>query len=237
MSAPEKSRLDSLTDSLYTNDRIELHGHCDSIGTDTYNNQLSQKRVQAVLNYLLNNGWDKKDIVITTGHGENIPVHNNSTPEERRLNRRVEIKIIPAFRGVNNLVAKISSPELKVGSKFILNNLYFRPTSHVLENSSQPALQELLILMHKFPALVIQIEGHVCCQAGPEDGYDKETGTENLSETRAKAIYDFLITNSIAPERLSYIGLGHSAPIYPYPEKSAEESLANRRVEIRIMAK
>ena len=89
-----RASLDSLTDSLDVADKIELHGHCDAVGPDEYNDRLSLKRVHAVKDYLLSIGWDKKDIIISQGHGERIPVVENSTPEKRSLNRRVEIRII-----------------------------------------------------------------------------------------------------------------------------------------------
>lgn len=238
LSRQEKARLDSLTDSLYSSDRIELHGHCDSLGSIPYNDQLSQKRVQSVLDYLLANGWEKKDIVVTAGHGEAQPVHNNNSAAERSLNRRVEIRIIPAaFTGVNKLVEKIAAPETVSGTKIVLQNINFIASHHKIVPSSQPALLELLVAMRTYPKLVIQIEGHVCCQDGPDDGYDAGTETPNLSENRAEAIYKFLIANNIAPERISYVGLGHSAPLYPYPEKTPAEALANRRVEIKIISK
>lgn len=238
LTAGTRATLDSLTDSLYSSDRIELHGHCDSVGSGSYNDQLSQKRVQAVLSYLLANGWEKKDIVVVTGHGENLPVHNNNSPEERSLNRRVEIKIIPgANNGTNNLVTKLADPTTIAGTNITLRNINFEGGKHRFLPESQPAMRELLLAMRTYPTLVIRIEGHICCQAGPEDGYDIQTATPDLSENRAKAIQDFLLVNGIAPERISYTGLGHAAPIYPFPEKSEAEALANRRVEIKIISK
>jgi outer membrane protein OmpA-like peptidoglycan-associated protein len=56
--------------------------------------------------------------------------------------------------------------------------------------------------------------------------------------TRAKMVYDYLLANGISPDRvLGYKGFGSSHPVYPIPEKSEEERIANRRVEIRIVEK
>ena len=63
ISRATRARLDSLTDSLDLKDQIELHGHCDHSGSDGYNNRLSVRRVKTVESYLLNNGWEKKDIL------------------------------------------------------------------------------------------------------------------------------------------------------------------------------
>jgi len=58
----------------------------------------------------------------------------------------------------------------------------------------------------------------------------------NLSEARAKYIYDLLIYDGISAERLSYEGFARQNPLYP-EEKTEEEKAANRRVEIRIIEK
>jgi outer membrane protein OmpA-like peptidoglycan-associated protein len=97
---------------------------------------------------------------------------------------------------------------------------------------------ELLDVMEKNPNLEISIEGHICCRAGWElDGMDEDLGTNNLSEMRAKTVYDYLIKNGIAAIRLSYKGFGPLYPLYAYPEKTEEEKTANRRVEIKIIKK
>jgi OOP family OmpA-OmpF porin len=65
-------------------------GHTDSIGTDAYNQGLSERRAQAVNNWMVKNGVDagRLDVI---GYGETMPKFDNSTEEGRALNRRVEI--------------------------------------------------------------------------------------------------------------------------------------------------
>jgi outer membrane protein OmpA-like peptidoglycan-associated protein len=98
-------------------------------------------------------------------------------------------------------------------------------------------LEELLAVMKKNKTLKIQVQGHICCLPGNVDGLDEETGTNNLSELRAKAVWEYLIKNGIEETRVSYIGFGHNQPIYPYPEKTELEKTLNRRVEIKILSK
>jgi outer membrane protein OmpA-like peptidoglycan-associated protein len=98
-------------------------------------------------------------------------------------------------------------------------------------------LEELLEAMLTYPTLVIQVEGHICCNPTPADGLDNETGRYNLSEARAKAVKDYLLEKGIHTDRVKYKGFGHTAPLYPYPEKSLEEEKLNRRVEIKILKK
>ena len=96
-------------------------------------------------------------------------------------------------------------------------------------------LDELLNIMKNNPTLVIEIQGHICCQFGDADGQDIETNTMTLSENRAHAIHDYLISQGINKNRVSYKGFGHSKPLHPYPELNEEERTENWRVEIKIL--
>ncbi len=72
--------------------KAEIYGHADSIGPSAYNQNLSQKRAQAVVNYLVSKGVDSKRLT-AKGFGESQPVAPNTNPEGRQKNRRVELKI------------------------------------------------------------------------------------------------------------------------------------------------
>lgn len=69
----------------------EVQGHTDSTGTEAYNQQLSEKRANAVLDYLVNQGV-RSDQLTAKGYGELRPVASNDTEEGRRENRRVELR-------------------------------------------------------------------------------------------------------------------------------------------------
>ena len=70
-------------------------GHTDSIGTDAYNQKLSERRAAAVKDYLVSKGIPAAKIT-TIGKGESQPVATNKTKEGRQKNRRVDIE----FKGV-----------------------------------------------------------------------------------------------------------------------------------------
>ncbi len=78
----------------YPNSLIDVMGHTDSTGAEAYNQGLSQRRAEAVANYLVSRGVSRARIE-TMGYGEEYPVADNSTPEGRAQNRRVEIRITP----------------------------------------------------------------------------------------------------------------------------------------------
>lgn len=73
---------------------VEVHGHTDAIGTEEYNQDLSERRAQSVYDYLVAQGADPEKIT-TRGFGESQPVATNETPAGRALNRRVEIMAAP----------------------------------------------------------------------------------------------------------------------------------------------
>ena len=220
---------------------IRLNGHCDAIGSDKYNYKLSEQRVATVKKYLLENSIQAANIGDEIGHGKKEPLNENNTEEERQLNRRVEISFTPVTATDNpgniSLKEKIADSSVTAGTNIVLRNINFYGGMHQFLPEATPMLQELLDAMRTYPKLVIRVEGHICCHPDSGDGMDNETGINNLSGARAKAVQDYLINSSIAPERISYRGFGHSAPIYPYPEQSEEERTQNRRVEIKIISK
>ncbi len=73
--------------------KVEIDGHTDSVGSDAYNQRLSQARAQAVVEYLVKHGIGR-DRLVAKGFGETKPVAPNTTPEGRAKNRRVEFKIL-----------------------------------------------------------------------------------------------------------------------------------------------
>jgi len=71
---------------------VQLFGHTDSDGPSWYNQKLSEKRAQSVADFLIKNGVDKSKIK-TKGLGESKPIAPNDTPQNKYLNRRVEVKL------------------------------------------------------------------------------------------------------------------------------------------------
>jgi outer membrane protein OmpA-like peptidoglycan-associated protein len=74
---------------------IEVAGHTDNVGSDAANQQLSYNRARSVGNYLQDSGGINTDRILIVGHGEERPVADNDTVEGRKLNRRVELTLIP----------------------------------------------------------------------------------------------------------------------------------------------
>jgi len=72
--------------------KVNLSGHTDSVGSEAYNQKLSERRVSSVRDYVVKKGVDSGR-VSGQGFGESKPIADNKTREGRSKNRRVEIKV------------------------------------------------------------------------------------------------------------------------------------------------
>ncbi|MEO7522677.1 MAG: OmpA family protein [Ferruginibacter sp.] len=243
-----KSKLDAFVGKISGSrvGSINLRGYCDSKGSNAYNDALSLKRVNAVKVYL------QKIIDITAlsvtakGFGENGLLNSDITNEESHQNRRVEIIAliqepgdeIPMIQKESRSLTKMmEDSSLKTGSVITLPNLQFYNNSDVLLPQSVPTLKELFDIMMKNPKLKIIVEGHICCVPQVEGIPFNELPSFNISLLRAKMVYNKLIKSGLGENRLVYRGFGSSQPLYPIPERTEAERVANRRVEIRIVDK
>ncbi|MHA3788601.1 OmpA family protein [Flavobacterium hauense] len=192
---------------------LKIYGYTDQQGGEAYNQDLSEKRVKYVLEQLKAANINVESAE-EKGFGES---------ESTAANNARDRKVVIYFS--NDLAKQVSIA--KVGDKIRLDNVNFHMNSDVVLDSSKPVLDELLKIMKANPKLKIQIQGHVCCMT--------ET-TAKISEKRAITVYKFLIGKGINKNRLSYTSFGSTRPIYALPEKTEEERIANRRVEIEIVA-
>jgi len=209
-----------LADWIMNNKDVEVervYGFCDSVGSHEYNDKLAVRRVNSVLETLKENKIPLSDKIETKGFGKRF-----EQSKVQSENRKVEIYFKKKEEKLSDKIA-----QLKVGDKLRLRNLNFYNRSGIVVPKSRPVLVELLEIMQQNPKLKIEIQGHICCQ--------QEFDIEDISTLRCKTVYNYLIENRIAVNRLSYKGFGNSQPIYKIPEKNEFEKDENRRVEILIL--
>lgn len=94
------STMDKLADVVvrYGKTTLTVVGHTDNVGTDSYNQRLSERRALSVAQYLESRRVDGMRLA-TAGKGETQPVASNSTESGRQANRRVEIYVEPVVQG------------------------------------------------------------------------------------------------------------------------------------------
>ena len=115
---------------------------------------------------------------------------------------------------------------IKKGEKIILNNIFFAFNSAELQQKSEKEINEIFNFLQKNSTLKVEIVGHT-------DNIGSEKFNLTLSENRAAAVRNALITKGISPERLTSKGLGFSQPIDTNTTEEGREK--NRRVECVIM--
>lgn len=95
-----RSTMDKLADVVvrYGKTHLTIVGHTDNVGSDTYNQGLSERRALSVAQYFESQRVDALRLA-TSGKGESQPVASNSTEGGRQANRRVEIYVEPVVQG------------------------------------------------------------------------------------------------------------------------------------------
>nr|WP_294777182.1 OmpA family protein [uncultured Flavobacterium sp.] len=257
----EQNRLNQWILANNNHKIVAIHGFTDEDGTSGFNDTLAQKRVDYIFQIVKDQIKIRADFK-TLSFGEkfnqsSIKAENRKVTIyyifEKDIPREDEILgLKPAEAVVDLPEPDIDFPEklvfenpngtkseykldrafmnqinkAKTGEKLKIENLNFIINTFAVVNESRGKLYELLLVLQNNSQLKIEIQGHLCCM--PNDRLD-------LSTQRAKAIYNFLVSNQIYPARLSYKGFGSTQPIYPIPEKNEAERAANRRVEILIL--
>ncbi len=89
---------------------LEVEGHTDAVGSDDYNQKLSENRAQAVRDYLVQQGISDNSIV-SRGLGKTQPVATNDTPDGRQQNRRVELVLSGEAIGLKTASVNMAAPK------------------------------------------------------------------------------------------------------------------------------
>ena len=113
----------------------------------------------------------------------------------------------------------------KENKPIVLRNVFFETGSAELRPESMSELDRLAQLLTGSPDLKVQINGHT-------DNVGDDRFNQTLSEARAKSVHDYLLTKSIAPERLRFKGFGESKAIET--NDTPEGRAKNRRTEFEV---
>ncbi len=128
---------------------------------------------------------------------------------------------------VDSTYLTVEQPTFTVGYTFVLKDIFFEFDKSTILQQSYFELRSLISLLETYPTMRVEIRGHT--DAKGSDSYN-----QRLSENRAKAVTDYLISKGISEKRLQYKGYGKTLPI---DTNDTEEGRANnRRVEFKITA-
>ena len=107
---------------------------------------------------------------------------------------------------------------------WVLNNVLFDSGKSKLKPASFPTLENVVVILRSNPPLRLEVQGHTDDKGKPELN-------RRLSEKRANAVRDYLVTQGVGPDRLTAVGFGMTHPITG--NETSEGRAANRRVELQ----
>ena len=151
-------------------------------------------------------------------------IAKNSTPSEpvdlevQKILPQSTAKNTPVSMPKNDLVVK----KLKVGVAYTINDILFETNSSELSDRSKFILKEFSSFLVENPTSKIMIQGHT-------DDYGEDTENLKLSEERAQAVKDYLISLNIKSDRMTAKGFGETMP--KLPNSSDENRAKNRRTD------
>ncbi len=129
---------------------------------------------------------------------------------------------------LNPVKLDIPMQPVAVGEKVVLRNIFFETDKYVLLPDSKAELEKLVSFLQKNTGLHIEIGGHT-------DNEGSDTYNMTLSLNRAKSVYDYLVSNGIGADKLSYKGYGETIPIQS--NDTPEGRANNRRTEFKVISK
>lgn len=135
---------------------------------------------------------------------------------------------LPKTAEYNEVTKDIKLKNIAVGNSIVLKNIFFDFNKSTLRKESENEIQQLTKLLIDVPTMKIEISGHT-------DNRGSDEYNKNLSNQRAKAVYDRLIEKGIDASRLTFIGYGEEKPIAT--NETEEGRQLNRRTEFKVLAK
>lgn len=194
-----------------------IEGHTDNVGSSEHNMELSQRRAQAVVDYLVDNFGIDRSRLTAKGYGYTRPVADNATQEGKQKNRRIEALIDCAFD-----VTKIEPPE-KLCMQLVLD---FDSGKYDLKPGSRDDIAKVADYMKQYPTTTAVIEGHT-------DNVGDQDANMKLSQQRAEAVVNSLVNDfGIDRSRLTAKGYGSTRPM-SY-NNTSEGRAINRRINAVI---
>jgi len=134
--------------------------------------------------------------------------------------------IVEESMGYREIRKDIGLNRYKAGTTIILRNIFFDFDKATLRPESKTELERVYTILTENPRMKVRIAGHT-------DNIGSDEYNQRLSEARAKAVCEYLISRGISIDRLSYIGYGESRPIDT--NETSEGRQNNRRVELEII--
>jgi outer membrane protein OmpA-like peptidoglycan-associated protein len=206
---------------------ISIKGYADSTGAPALNYSLSQKRALSVYNALRE---------MDSAHKINM-MYLGESNEEPELWKNRRVQIIASVTKENEVehqiptVALSNDKRVEVIRTMDLEYVYFMPDQAIITQESLYYVQKLADILKTYKTETFEIIGHINYQSRFDSTHLRDI--YQLSERRARAVYDLLVESGIPANRMTFKGVGNSQPIYPSPQND-EQRRKNMRVQVVI---
>jgi outer membrane protein OmpA-like peptidoglycan-associated protein len=216
----DSSHIRNLNHFLASVDGItEIIGFADTVATIHYNRNLSRLRALNVYQFVVSKKRIEKGYSFK---GEEFP-----QDADLRMNRRVEVI---GYKRINNSEGE-AGMKYELADSFDIQNITFLPDRAVLTPESFGSISHLVDQIKSYRNARFEIVGHVNYQSKKDSSFLKDL--YQLSEERARLIYETLIENGVDKRLLRYTGIGNSQPLIKNPTTD-EQRMKNMRVQIVV---
>ncbi len=243
----EKNRLLLFISTLKNKEieSISIFGFCDDRGADTYNLNLSKQRANAIKSIFSKNNINESLITNVDGKGEILLkiIEEENLLNIRGLNRKVEVivnykkaKPVISKKVIDTILKPKENIEKSVedlilyankGDKILFKNILFKTGYASVTPGSKKILESIAKALKKRKDIYFTIQGHVCCTQYTRDAINRKTKKRNLSEARAKYVFDYFAIKGINKKRMRHVGMRRKFPLGGDPQ-------LDRRVEILV---
>jgi outer membrane protein OmpA-like peptidoglycan-associated protein len=131
-------------------------------------------------------------------------------------------------KGKDPVFLDVPMQPVEVGEKVILHNIFFDTDKFELKPESMAELDKLVEFLTRNPRINIEIGGHT-------DNVGSDAHNLELSQQRADAVFNYLISHSVAKQRLTSKGYGETIPIDTNDTPDGRAN--NRRTEFKVLSK
>lgn len=241
---PEKLMVEALEDNLMASlnatitdkvveQEVEIQKVRLTLLKGTVTDAISGEPIRAEIEIVDN---EKNEVVTTTKSNSSSGKYMISLPSGK--NYGISVKAddylfhsenfnIPAATGYQEVIKDVILSKVGVGTKIVLKNIFFDYNKSTLRSESYPELERLKKLLEAYPEMRIEIGGHT-------DNRGSLKYNTDLSQARAKAVVDYLVSVGISASRLEFKGYAYLQPIDTNDTDEGRQN--NRRVEFKVLS-
>jgi outer membrane protein OmpA-like peptidoglycan-associated protein len=210
---------------------IQVSGLADAASDSLFNRSLGLQRAEAVRQRLIERGVPAT-LVIARSAGTAISARNDTDKVDHVANRRAEFKFLDASEVSRDAtldpVERVTTCDRDLSGIMDRSTIYFATASATIGAESMGLIKDLALAIGKCGSVIVTVEGHTDKTGDPNFN-------QGLSETRATAVREALVTAGADSTRVASRGFASTLP--QDPSNTAAAFALNRRIEFKVSGK